>query len=447
MSLQTATQMAIKNCQKVGADEAEAYAQKTRTVEVVLERGEIQSERVKVQHGIGIRFIKGKKLGFAFSSDLSKDSIHTTCKNAMELSKTSVPNPEWVSLPTPRKLPRAPNGIFDPNVATLSGNDVLGLAMRAYEVIKDYDKRAFIDDGKFSALVTEIAISNSYGVETSEKSTLLEGYMICMAKERGQASSMAWDYDVTRSIKFSPEKIGRSAAEKAVASIGPKRGESFVGKVILDSDPAMTILFYPIFYSVNADNVQRKRSLWIDKMGEKVAVSKLNVTDDGLLPKGIGSSSFDAEGVPHRKTPIITKGVLQGFLHNSFTANKDKKKSTGNAFRDNYNTLPTVSVSNLTVEPGKKKLSDIISEVDKGIIVHRFSGNIRPDSGEFSGIAKQASYIEDGEINYALKETMISGNTFQALMDIMEIGSECRPTFGRIYAPPILLDKVNVISK
>jgi len=447
MSLQTVAHSAVKNCEKLGADEAEAYAQRTRTVEVVLERGEMQSERVKIHQGIGVRFIKEKRLGFAFSSDLSKDSVQTACKNAMKLSKTSISNPEWVSLPTKEKLPKAPTGIFDSKVAALSASNVLDLAMRAYDAVKEYDKRAAIDDGKFSALVTEIAISNSHGVETAEKSTLLSGSMACMAKARGQTSSIAWEYDVTRSIKFSPEKIGRSAAEKAVASIGPRRGESFVGKLILDSDSAAMILFYPLVYSVNADNVQRKRSIWTDKMGERVAVSNLNVTDDGLLPKGIGSSSFDAEGVPHQKTPILTKGMLKGFLHNSFTANKEKKKSTGNAVRDNYNTLPSLSVSNLTVEPGKKKLNDIVSGVDRGIIVRRFSGTVRPDSGEFSGVAKQASYIEKGKMKYALKETMISGNAFQALMNIVEIGSESRPTFGRIYVPPILLDKVNVVSK
>ena len=109
--------------------------------------------------------------------------------------------------------------------------------------------------------------------------------------------------------------------------------------------------------------------------------------------------------------------------------------------------LPSISVSNLVVEVGKKKLEEMISEVDKGIIVKRFSGNVRPESGEFSGIAKQASYIEKGEIKYPLKETMISGNVFQAIKNIVEIGSETRPTFIKAYVPPILIDKINIVSK
>jgi predicted Zn-dependent protease len=109
--------------------------------------------------------------------------------------------------------------------------------------------------------------------------------------------------------------------------------------------------------------------------------------------------------------------------------------------------LPSIFASNLIVEAGEKKLEKMVSEIDKGVIVRRFSGNVRPESGEFSGIAKQASYIEKGEVKYPLKETMISGNAFQAIMNIIDIGSESRPTFLQAYVPPIVVDKVNIVSK
>jgi len=448
MNLTEFTNLAVKYSEKMGADEAEAFAQNLKTTEVVLERAEIQNERVKTQSGIGIRVIKDKKLGFAFASKLSKISIEEACRNAQSLANVSIPNPDWVSLPKPAKLPKTPAGIFDAEIATVSGDEVLNLTMLAYDAAKGYDKRVDIDDGKFSATSTKVAISNTHGLEAEEKTTLLEGYLICMARERGEASSMSFEYDVTTSMKdFSSERIGRVAAEKALASLKPKAVSSFTGKVILDSDPASTILIQPIISNVNADNVQRGRSLWAEKLDEEVASQQLTITDDGLLPKGVGSSSFDSEGVPCQKTTVVMRGKLKSFLHNSFTANKEKKKSTGNAYREGYNMLPLIFVSNLLVETGKKKVEGMISEVDRGILVRRFSGNVRPESGEFSGIAKQASYMEKGEIKYPLKETMISGNTFQAIKNIIEIGSETRPTFLRAYVPPILVDKVNIISK
>lgn len=448
MSLAEFTKSAIKYCEKIGADETEAFAQSQKIIEVVLERAEIQSERVKTNSGIGIRLIKDKKLGFAYASTLSKANIEQICKNAKSIANVSIPNPDWISLPEPAKLPKTPTGIFDAKLANITEEEILNLAIKAYDEAKGFDKRVEIDDGKFSMILNEVAISNSHGVEAEEKTTILQGFLVCVAKEQGETSSMAFEYDITTSLKdFSSEKIGKLAAEKALASLKPKTINSFTGKIILDSDPASSILIQPILSSVNADNVQRGRSLWAGKLGEEVASQKLTVTDDGLLPKGIGSSSFDSEGVPHQKTPVLTHGKLQNFLHNSFTANKEKKKSTGNAYRESYTMLPSIMASNLIIEAGKKKLEEIISEVDKGIIVRRFSGSVRPESGEFSGVAKQASYIEKGEIKCPLRETMIAGNAFQALQTIIEIGSETRPTSLKTYVPPILVDNIHIVSK
>jgi PmbA protein len=448
MRLTEHTGLAVKYCDRLGADEAEAFAQSVQTSEVVIERAEIQNERVKTQRGIGIRIIKKRKLGFAFTSVLSKESIEQACHNANSLANVSLPNPDWVSLPMAGKLPRTPTGIFDAETADMNANDVLKLAMKAYDGAKAHDKRVVIDDGKFSVIRGDTAVANSHGIEADGKGTLLSGYLICVAKDKGEVSSMAFEYDVARALKdFSPKRVGEAVAERAVASLGPKAVASFTGRVLLDCDVAAEILLRPVIASVNADNVQRGRSLWAGKLGEEVASEKLTIVDDGLMSKGIGSSSFDAEGVPCQKTGVITAGKLDGFLHNSFTANKEKRKSTGNAFRYGYNMLPSISVSNLVVKAGEKKLGDIIAEVDKGIIVRRFSGNVRLDSGEFSGIAKQASYVENGEIRYSLKETMISGNAFQALENLVEIGSETRSTTFQAYVPPVLVDKVNVISK
>ncbi|MEM3153748.1 MAG: TldD/PmbA family protein, partial [Candidatus Bathyarchaeia archaeon] len=281
MSLLDFAELAVKTCERIGADEAEAFVQNQQIVEVVLERGEIQNERFKTQSGIGIRVIKDRKLGFAFASKLSKESVEETCRAAISLAKVSVPNPEWVSLPTKERLPKTPKGIFDPEIANISGEKMLNLVINAYDAAKGYDRRVDIDDGKFSAILNQIAVANSHGVEAEEKTTRMEGYLVCVAKERGITSSMAYEYDVSTILEeFSPEKIGKTAAEKALTSLHPKAIESFTGKVILDSDPASFILLYPIISSVNADNVQRGRSLWTGKIGEKVASPKLTAFDD-----------------------------------------------------------------------------------------------------------------------------------------------------------------------
>lgn len=448
MVLLDLAESAVKKCEGLGADEAEAFLQRQRLIEVVLERGEIQSERVKTRRGIGIRLIKEKKLGFTHSSVLTESEIEGICKNALKLTKVSVPNVDWVSLPIPKEPLKTPVGVYDEEVANLDGESALNLVVQAYDAVKEYDLRALIDDGKLSAFTTEVAIANSHGITLEEKSTLIIFFLVCIAKEKGETSSFAYEYDVSRSLdSFSPKRVGETASKRAIDSLNPKAIESFEGGVILEPDPAAEILFSPVVSSVNADNVQRRRSIWTDKIGEVVSDFKLTVVDNGLLPYGIGSSSFDAEGVPSQKNLLIEKGVLKGFLYDTFTAHKDEVESTGNAARSGYSSPPSISISNLLIEPGDKTLEDLVSDVEEGIIVGRFSGNVNPQSGDFSGIAKQAGYIKDGELRFSLRETMISGNVFQALKNIVEIGSERRPTFMGVYTPPILLENVKIVSR
>jgi len=448
MILADVAELAVNECGKLGADEAEAFVQERRNIEIVLERGEIQSERSKTRIGIGIRVITDKKLGFVHSSILERANIEKMCRKAVKLAVSSKPNPEWVLLPLPKKAPPAPAGTYDDEVSNLSCEDILGLATQAYDAVKATDSRVSIDDGKLSAGNSEVALANSHGITVADKGTMLSLFLVCIAKEKEATSSFAYEYEISRTLKdFSPEKVGEAAARKAVSSLNPQEVESFLGEAILSPDVAADILFEPVASSVNADNVQRGRSIWANKIGEEVSVPKLSLVDDGLLPYGIGSSEFDAEGVPSHRTLVIEKGILRGFLYDSYSANKESVESTGNASRSDYSTLPSISISNLLVESGRRKTEDLISQVDKGIIVSRFSGNVNHQSGDFSGVAKQASYLERGEIKFPLGETMISGNTFQALKDVLEIGCERRTTLAAVHAPPILLKNMKIVSK
>ncbi len=448
MVLADIVESAVKTCEGLGADEAEAFLQMQRGIEVVLERGEIQSERSKTRQGIGIRLIKDRKLGFAYSSVLREATIARICRDAFRLAEASTSDPRWVSLPHPKKIPQAPLGTYDENIARLSCEEALGFVVEGCDAVKGADLRVSIDDGKFSASTVEIAIANSHGISLAERATGVSFFLVCMVKEGGAASSFAYEYDISRTLKgFSTRKVGELAARKALASLNSKSIDSFQGDLLLTPDAAAEVLFGPVVGNVNADNVQRGRSSWADKMGSEVASPRLSLVDDGLLPFGVGSSPFDAEGVPCQRNVLLDGGVLKGFLYDSYTANKAGVESTGNAGRGNYAGLPSVSISNLLVEPGAKRLEAMVSQVDRGVVVSRFSGNVNAQSGDFSGLVKQASYVEGGEAKFPLKETMISGNTFQALKDIAEIGSEARATMGGVYTPPILVKNIKIVSK
>jgi len=443
-----AAEFAVKECEKMGVDEAEGFVQKQRTVEIVFERGEIQNERTKTQQGIGARVIKDKKLGFAYASTLNRQVVLKTCKDAFKLARISPENSDWISLPHPKKIPPTPEGLYDEDLASLTPDEILSMAIQGYDAVKKVDPHVSIDEGKLSIFLIEVAISNSHGISLEGKGTAASFFLVCIAKKGGESSSFAYEYEVSRTLRgFSTEKVGELAAKKALMSLGARGVKPFKGEVLLSPDVAAEILFGPVISSVNADNVQRGRSIWADKIGENVSNRNLTVIDDGLLPYGLGSSPFDAEGVPSQKTLLIDNGILKNFLYDSYTANKANTESTGNAVRESYSSLPSISISNLLVEPGTKSFDDLVSEVDRGIIINRFSGSVAVESGEFSGVAKQASYVENGEVKFPLRETMISGNAFESLRNIVEIGRERRATMTSIYTPPILVKDIRIVSK
>ena len=162
-----------------------------------------------------------------------------------------------------------------------------------------------------------------------------------------------------------------------------------------------------------------------------MASDLLTVDDDATNVEGLGASSFDREGVPHHRNNVIEKGVLKKFLYNTFTAKKDGVRSTGNA-SGSTSSPPSVSTTNFVVKPGRPSLDALISEVKKGIMISRFSGNVNPVNGDFSGVVKGGRLIKNGTIQHAVKEVMVAGNVFEALHRLNGLSRERKIIYDSI---------------
>ena len=164
-------------------------------------------------------------------------------------------------------------------------------------------------------------------------------------------------------------------------------------------DPFVSAAFFGVLSSaLTADAVQKNRSLFAGREGQQVAGELLELVDDGTLPDGLDSAPFDGEGVPCGRTPLITGGVLQGFLYDTYTARKAGRASTGNGMRGGYSSLPGVRPSNLVVTGPATPLDDIVAGLDKGVLVTDAVGihsGANPISGEFS-VGISGVLIENG---------------------------------------------------
>ena len=167
----------------------------------------------------------------------------------------------------------------------------------------------------------------------------------------------------------------------------------------------------------------------------------LTLEDDGDNINGLGSSSFDREGVPHRHNMIIENGILKKFIYNTYTANKENTEALATQEVPQISP-PMVSTTNIVIKSGKSKLENLMSEMDKGIMINRFSGNVNPVNGDFSGVVKGGQYVKNGNIEYAVKEVMVAGNVFDALYDLTGISKE-RKVLADSILPYLLFENIS----
>ncbi len=445
---------AIKYGKKIGADEAEAYLSKHRAVIADIERGDISSECIQEIGGIGIRTIKDGGVGFSYTDKLDEPRIREAAEDSYHIARASIRD-NFAALPHPKKLPKVRGG-YDNRIADLQVEECIEMTKAMLEAALSYDKRVRVDMGKFEARVEEDAIVNTKGVSAVERGTRVLGFLTTLARENEEVSSFAHEFGSSRSLDVDPQSIGLIAAEKAVGGLGAKTVPSFEGTVLLDFLPTADLIGNVLAFGINSENVQSNTSPLEGKIGNVIAVPEVNIIDDGLLDGGLATKSFDDEGLPRRRTPIVEDGVLKRFLFNHYTGRKEGIESTGNASRRRrglfshapppFESPPHVFHSNLVVERGAKTWEDLRDEIDKGVVVGRFSGNVEKGNGDFSGVVKQGFLVERGEIKHSLVGTMVSGNAYEMLQRISGISREVRDIeFCR--TPMIRIENAKITGK
>jgi PmbA protein len=199
-----------------------------------------------------------------------------------------------------------------------------------------------------------------------------------------------------------------------------------------------------------ADAVQRGRSPFAGRLGDEIASSALAVADDGVVPEGLASAPFDGEGTPRRRTELIGGGRLRAYLHDAYTARRDggDTESTGNAARGSYRSAPSVSTSNLVVEPGEASRDDLLREAGEGVYVTEVAGlhsGVNPVSGTFS-VGAAGRRIKGGELADPVREFTIASDLVAMLSAVAASGSESRwvPFGGSVRTPPLLISEMTV---
>jgi PmbA protein len=225
----------------------------------------------------------------------------------------------------------------------------------------------------------------------------------------------------------SPESVGAEAARRALRRLGARRVATQRVPIVFAPEVARSLIG-SVFDAASGDSVWRGASFLAGRLGERIAAPSLTIIDDNtmLLPTGMGgfgTSPFDGEGLPSRRTVVVEQGVLRTYLLNSYTARKLGMKSTHNASRGLAGT-PGIGCGNLYLEAGRLTPEEILAGVPAGLYVTGLMGfGVNVVTGDYSRGAT-GLWIENGQLTYAVEEVTIAGNLAEMLQNVTAIGND-----------------------
>lgn len=404
------------------ADEAEIYYLSEVTSKVSIRSGEVEIFEGSTASGYGVRVLNKKRMGFAYSNSLEDKTL----AKALEIAKISEED-EHLSLPGKSGYTGV-NGVFDKRLTGLEIEEAVDIAKTMIEPCKKY--KVLPSSGAFSWSSYEVRVVNSKGVWAEEKGTTCSCYLNAVA--RGDMVSTGMEYMGSRNLDIDYASVGEAASRLARESLSARKIGSIEAEVLLKPNAVAELLESVLLPAFSADSVQRGRSYLGDKLNKEV-FSNLSIVDDGRKPFGLNTSEFDSEGVASQKTRLVEEGVLEGFLHDSYTASKAGARSTGNAQRGSYSSLPYIDGTNFIVSGPSGIEGD-------GLVVHGLIGvhTANPVSGDFSLETRNAFYKSK-----PIKKALLSGNIYELLRNVKGFGSDVKQV-GSVVAPSIEFSNVKI---
>jgi TldD protein len=226
-------------------------------------------------------------------------------------------------------------------------------------------------------------------------------------------------------LEDDPGRIAEKAATKALTLLGAVAAPSGSMPVVVGGGFGGVLFHEMTGHGLEADHIQKGASVYLDKLGDRVAEPLLNAYDDGRLPGEWGSDAIDDEGQPTQKTQVIEDGRLTSYLYDHLTAERAGVASTGNGRRESFRHLPIPRMTNTYIAPGEATPEEMIAEVEHGFYAVSFGGGqVDPATGDFVFGVNEGYLIEGGKVTSPCRGATLIGNCLDALAAIDAVGDD-----------------------
>jgi len=440
----------VKQAMQAGASDAEVVIREGDEFSVNVRMGQVETLKESGSRALGLRVYLGKRTASASTSDLTADGIRQVVEGAMALANVTEEDP-FVGLPETEEFGSVKEDLhlYFEDVYSLPGPERIEMARRAEAAALAADKRITNSDGgSFDAATGMKVLANSRGFVGSYRSSYAGVSAAPLAAdENGHMQRDGWWSSARRMANLeSPESVGAEAARRTIRRLGARRIPTQRVPIVFSSEVARSLIG-SVFEAASGDAIWRHASFLAGKLGEQIGASTLNIIDDNtmLLPTGVGgygTSPFDGEGLPSRRTVVLENGVLRNYMLNTYAARKLGMKSTHNASRGLAG-APGIGPGNLYLEPGTQTPEQIIGEVKAGLYVTSLMGfGTNIVTGDYSRGAA-GLWIENGQLTHAVEEITIAGNLGEMLKNITAIGNDL--VFrGSVASPTIRIDGMTI---
>jgi PmbA protein len=416
---------------RAGASDAEAVAREGDEFSVTVRMGEVEKLIESGSRALGLRVFLGQRSASTSTSDLTADGIRQLVEGALALARITEEDP-FSGLPDRSEFGASPDDLrlYFEDVYSLPAAERMEWAKRAEAAALAADPRITNSRGaSFDATTGRRVLANSRGFSGSYRTSYAGVAAAPLARdENGQMQRDYWDSSARRMGDLdTPESVGREAARRTLRRLGARRMPTQRIPVVFAPETARSIVG-AVFDAASGNAIWRSASFLAGALGEEIAASPLTIVDDNtmLLPNGtggFGSSPFDGEGLPSRRTVLVERGVLRHYMLNTYAARKLGMKSTHNASRGLAG-APGIGPGNLYLEPGTQSPDEIIKSVDKGLYVTSLIGfGVNLVTGDYSRGAT-GLWIENGELTHAVEEVTIAGNLKEMLRNVTAVGND-----------------------